>query len=92
MTPHNKEATINITNEVGRTVTIRRTGECDWHVTQRSHGPGQDDCQNVTWLKIENSGPPSPIRIKLRWAEFAHMSQRQLAYLRCGKRYQLVRG
>jgi Zinc carboxypeptidase len=92
MTRHNKEATITITNEVGRTVTIRRTGECDWHVTQRSHGRGQDDCQNVTWLKIENSGPPAPIRIKLRWAEFAHMSQRQLAYLRCGKKYQLVRG
>ena len=92
MTLQGKQAGITVANEVGRAVTVRRIGAREWRVAQRSHGDEHDNNQNVTWLRIENPGRPARIRLRHRWAEFGHMSQRQVAYLRRGRRYRLVRG
>jgi len=87
-----KAPDIRISSEVPNTVRIRRRGEREWHVTQRSFGDEHDNNQNVTWLRVVNSGRRATIRIRLKWAEFRHMDLRRIAYVRKGNTYGIVRG
>ncbi len=83
---------IQLHSEVADAVTIEQQGERQWRVTQRFLGDEHDNNHNVTWLRVHNPGPETPIRVEVIWAEFRYMADRGFGYLKHGDAWATVRG
>ena len=83
---------VKLVSTVADTVTIRRIRGNEWHVTQRNFGDEHDNNQNVTWLRLENTGRAARVCVHLTWAEFRWMWQRRIAYVKHGRKYELITG
>ena len=83
---------IELTDVVGGTVTIKRTGPTSWKVTQRNYGREHDNNQSPTWLRVENAGPATEVRVRLEWATSLWSGLRKIGYTRRGRTYGTVVG
>ena len=83
---------VKLVSTVADTVTIRRIRGNEWHVTQRNFGDEHDNNQNVTWLRLENTGRAARVCVHLTWAEFRWMWQRRIAYVKHGPKYDAITG
>ncbi len=83
---------IGLQSEVADSVTIEQQGERQWRVTQRFFGDEHDNNHNVTWLRVQNRGPETTVRIEVIWAEFRHMADRRFGHLKHGDDWSTVQG
>ena len=83
---------IQLSDTIGGTVTIRRTGPRKWTVKQRNYGEEHDNNQNPTWLRVDNPGPAAKITVRLVWATFKWMGLREFGYVKQNGEYKAIRG
>ena len=83
---------VTLTDIIGGTVSIRKTGKTEWTVIQRSYGPEHDNNHNPTWLHVENTGATAQICLHIKWAQFQWMGFRKFAYLKRGEKWEVITG
>lgn len=83
---------IQLTDTIGRTVTIKKVGAGTWELRQRFLGKSSDNAQNPTWVRIDNPGTKRKIEIALFWANIEWPHWRLFGYQKIGDEYTAVRG
>lgn len=83
---------IALTDLIGGTVSIRKTGKTEWTVVQRNYGPEHDNNHNPTWLRVENMGAAAQVCLRVKWAAFLWMGLRKFAYLKRGDKWEVITG
>jgi len=88
-----KNKHIILKDTIAGTVAIKKTGPLAWEIKQRVlKGADQDNGQNPTWIRIENSGRKAAIKFNVIWASASYMHYRFVGYQKIGDKYAALRG
>lgn len=83
---------VELSDSIGGTVTILRTGPVSWTVRQRNYGEEHDNNQNPTWLRVHNPGAALKVTIRLIWAESRWMGLRTVGYMERNGSFRAITG
>jgi len=83
---------VSLTDIIGGTVSIRQTGKTEWSVVQRNYGAEHDNNHNPTWLRVANMGATVQVCLHIKWAASQWMGLRKFAYLKRGKKWEVITG